>query len=232
MAFRELGAPVVALGGNLKADLPAPRPLHAGWDFLRTGWAGHPVLVAGNTLEGEEELVLDAWRAARASQSGLRLILAPRQPRRFEAVARLLAGRGLACFRASGTWPQDEAAWKGTEVLLLDTLGELPAAYGEGTLAVVAGGWAASGGHNPLEAIRAGLPTLMGPGYGNFDDLVQPLRSAGLLDILPAEGIGTWIEGTLAAAPLRSAGTVPLPEALTGAMARTWSLIAPHLPTR
>ena len=229
-AFRRLGAPAVALGGNLKADLPPPRPLHGGWDGLRTAWAGAPVLVAGNTVEGEEDLVLEAWQAARAAAPDLRLILAPRQPRRFDAVARSFTDRGLAFRRASEPWPE-AAAWRGTRVLLLDTLGELPAAYAEGTLGLVAGGWAAPGGHNPLEPVRAGVPTAIGPGFANFEDLVQPLRAAGCLDVLPADGVGAWILAELVKAPVRSAGAAALPEALAGALDRTWSLIAPLLPS-
>ena len=229
-AFRQLGAPQVALGGNLKADLPAPRPLHEGWTALRTAWSGDPVLVVGNTVDGEEELLVAAWKAARARVPGLRLILAPRQPRRFEAVAQGFATNGLAFRRASEPWPSTDA-WRGTEVLLLDTLGELPAAYGEGTLALVAGGWCATGGHNPLEPVRAGVPTAIGPGYANFEDLVQPLRVADRLEVVGADGLATWILAALAGAPLRTAGARPLPESLTGALDRTWSLIAPHLPS-
>jgi len=228
-AFRRLGAPAVALGGNLKADLSSPRPLHAGWAALRAAWAGCPVLVAGNTVDGEEELLLDAWSAARTNRPGLRLILAPRQPRRFDAVARGFIERGLAFRRASEPWP-DDAAWRETQILLLDTLGELPAAYAEGTLALVAGGWAAPGGHNPLEPVRAGIPTGIGPGHSNFEDLVQPLRSAGRLEVVPTDDVGSWIQTALAKAPLRSTGSRALPESLTGALARTWSLIAPFLP--
>jgi 3-deoxy-D-manno-octulosonic-acid transferase len=230
-AFRRLGAPDVALGGNLKGDLPAPRPLHGGWAALRSAWANHPVLVAGNTLDGEEAMLLSAWNAARTTWPGLRLILAPRQPRRFEAVARELAVGGLAFHRASEPWPP-AAGWEATDVLLLDTLGELPAAYAEGTVALVAGGWVAAGGHNPLEPIRAGLPTAIGPGFSNFGDLVEPLQSAGRLDVVPADRIGSWMADTLGRAPLRAAGLVALPGSLSGALDRTWSLIAPHLPSR
>jgi 3-deoxy-D-manno-octulosonic-acid transferase len=228
-AFRQLGAPNVALGGNLKADLPPPRPLHAGWSALRAAWAGAPVLVVGNTVEGEEDLLLEAWLAARALRPGLRLILAPRQPRRFDTVARAFAQQDLAFRRASAPWPE-AAAWRGTEVLLLDTLGELPAAYAEGTLALVAGGWAAQGGHNPLEPIRAGLPTAIGPGFENFGDLVRPLMAADRLEVVEADGIKAWILAALEQAPLRSPGARPLPEALAGALDRTWALVAPWLP--
>jgi 3-deoxy-D-manno-octulosonic-acid transferase len=232
-AFRRLGAPHVALGGNLKADLPAPRPLHDGWAALRSAWSGQPVLVAGNTVEGEEDLVLAAWSAARAEVPGLRLVLAPRQPRRFERVAEAFAARGLAFRRASESWPGAEA-WAGTEVLLLDTLGELSAAYAEGSLALVAGGWKAPGGHNPLEPVLAGVPTAIGPGFSNFEDLVPPLQAAGRLEVVAADGLSAWILDRLRDAPLRP-GRGPgsgaaLPEALTGALDRTWALITPHLP--
>ncbi len=228
-AFRRLGAPEVHLGGNLKADLPPPRPLHAGWAALRIAWAGFPVLVAGNTVEGEEDLVLEAWQVARATAPELRLILAPRQPRRFDAVARRFAVQGLAFRRASEPWP-DEATWRGTDVLLLDTLGELPSAYAEGTVALVAGGWAASGGHNPLEPVRAGVPTLIGPGFSNFEDLVPPLVREGRLEVAEADRLGFRIQTALTTAPLRPEPGTLLPESLTGALDRTWELIAPYLP--
>ncbi|WP_243382937.1 3-deoxy-D-manno-octulosonic acid transferase [Geothrix alkalitolerans] len=229
-AFRHLGAPDVRLGGNLKADLPPPRPLHEGWTALRAAWAGLPVAVAGNTVEDEEDLVLGAWRAAREKHPGLKLILAPRQPRRFDAVADLMAARGLAFRRASGGWGEG-APWSGTDVLLLDTLGELSAAYAEGTVALVAGGWAAAGGHNPLEPVRVGVPALVGPGFSNFEDLVPPLREAGLLQVVPAAGLGVALDAVLAAAPLRSGGPAPLPEGLRGTLDRTMGLVEPYLAT-
>lgn len=226
-AFRRLGAPEVRLGGNLKADLPLPRPLHEGWTKLREAWANQPVAVAGNTVEGEEDLVLDAWRVARAKHPGLRLILAPRQPRRFDTVADLMGARGLA-FRRASDWPSS-AVWAEVDALLLDTLGELSAAYAEGTVALVAGGWTAAGGHNPLEPVRMGVPTLIGPGFANFEDLVPSLLEAGLLQVVPAAGLSAALEATLAAAPLRSGGPAPLPEALRGTLDRTLGLVEPHL---
>lgn len=229
--FRELGAPRVELGGNLKADLPPPRPLHAGWESLRRAWANSPVLVAGNTVEGEEALVLGAWEAARARHPDLRLILAPRQPRRFQDAADLLAGRAFR--RASDVWPGDAAAWEPTDILLLDTLGDLASAYREGTLALVAGGWSWHGGHNPLEPVRWGLPTLVGPGFTNFEDLVAPLRDAGLLDVVPAGDLLERILARLEGAPLRPAETgkpVPYPEGLAGSLGKTVSILKNCLP--
>jgi 3-deoxy-D-manno-octulosonic-acid transferase len=232
-AFVRLGAPRVELGGNLKADLPAPRPPHQGWEPLREAWRAHPVLVAGNTVDGEEELVLEAWTRARAAHPGLRLVLAPRQPRRFQAVAELLQARDLRFRRGSGAWPAGPEAWAATDILLLDTLGELAGAYGEGTLALVGGGWTWSGGHNPLEPVRLGVPTLLGPGFANFGDLVAPLRQAGLVRVVAAEGLAGEVAAMLAAGPLRPAAagaTVLLPESLTGALEKTWELIRRIIP--
>ena len=228
-AFRQLGAPEVHLGGNLKADLPAPRPLHGGWDALRKAWSDFPVLVMGNTVEGEEGLLLDVWEAARVEVPELRLILAPRQPRRFEAVADLFATRGFAFRQASRPWP-GEADWRGIHALLLDTLGELPAAYAEGTVALVGGGWAAPGGHNPLEPVRAGVPTIIGPGFSNFEDLVPALAETGRLEVVQGEDLSSRILAVLDRTSLRPGPPRPLPESMAGALERTWALIAPHLP--
>lgn len=230
-AFRALGARDVALGGNLKADLPPPPPLHGGWEALRAAWASAPVLVAGNTVEGEEALVLDAWAAARAVHPGLRLILAPRQPRRFEEVARLLEAKGLAFHRASRGW---EAPWPKLDALLLDTLGELPRAYGEGSVALVGGGWRQAGGHNPLEPARFGMPVLLGPGYANFEDLVAPLLAAGAVEVVPEPELPSALDAALRRAPLRPQASPEAPPpalaALLGAMDHTWTLVEPLLP--
>ncbi len=228
-AFRRLGAPRVVLGGNLKADLPSPRPLPPCWDALRAAWSACPVLVAGNTVEGEEPAVLDAWRAAKDAHPGLRLVLAPRQPRRFEAVASLLSDGGLPFQRASRPWPV-AATWENIPILLLDTLGDLAGAYAEGTAALVGGGWLARGGHNPLEPVRAGVPTLMGPGYANFEDLVPPLQAAGLLQVVALADLGGALATVLAQAPLRPRQPGLLPAALTGALDRTLNLVTPYLP--
>lgn len=232
-AFSALGAPQVALGGNLKADLPSPAPLADSWAGLRLGWQFDAIIVAGSTLEGEEGLLLTAWKQLRATHPALRLILAPRQPVRFQTVAELLKEQRCAFVQASAPWPKNPSQWQKIDVLLLDTLGDLPAAYGEGTLALVGGGWRGTGGHNPLEPVRWGLPTFIGPGYGNFQDLVEPLQAAGRVKVLQESELIVGIHAALESAPLRSLGwdkNSPLPEGLLGALEKTWALIRPFLP--
>ncbi len=228
LAFRQLGAPDVRLGGNLKADLPLPPPLHAGWDLLRRGWEGEPVLAVGNTVEGEEVLLLSVWRALKGRFPGLRLLLAPRQPRRFAEVASLFEQEGLAFRRASGLWPECTEDWSATDVLLVDTLGELSAAYALGRVALVGGGWTWHGGHNPLEPVRWGVPTLVGPGFDNFQDLVVPLRKAGLVQVVTAEGLIPAITESLGCEP--SGAALELPESLRGSLDRTMEILKNLLP--
>lgn len=229
-AFRRLGAPEVVLGGNLKADLPPPPALHSGWDALRKAWAGAPIVIAGNTLEGEETLVIQAWRQARERFPDLRLILAPRQPKRFEAVAQLFHAEGMSFRRASGGW--EPRGWEVVDVLLMDTLGELASAYREGTVALIGGGWTWHGGHNPLESVRWGLPTLIGPGFANFEDLVAPLLAEGRLEVLENDGLAHGLVDALENTPLRPSQSEPppLPNALRGALERTWKELKDFFP--
>jgi len=230
-AFRSLGAPRVTLGGNLKADLPPPSPLHAGWEPLRRAWAKAEVLVAGNTVEGEEELLVTTWLRLRERRPELRMILAPRQPKRFQEVAARFRQQGLRFRRASEEWPPFAESWETCDLLLLDTLGELPAAYREGTVALVGGGWSWNGGHNPLEPARWGLPTLLGPGFTNFEDLVLPLREAGRLCIVDAQALEAELLSLLGRTSLRPGeALVELPPALRGALGRTCAILKDVLP--
>jgi len=230
-AFRRLGAPQVSLGGNLKADLPPPSPLHAGWELLRKGWAKAGVLVVGNTVEGEEDLLVSAWSGVRQRHPDLRMILAPRQPKRFQAVAARFRQLGLRFRRASEEWPASPESWEGCDLLLLDTLGELPSAYREGTVALVGGGWSWHGGHNPLEPARWGLPTLLGPGFTNFEDLVLPLQEAGKVSVVEAQALEAELLSLLERTPLRPGeALVELPPALRGALGRTCAILQDALP--
>jgi 3-deoxy-D-manno-octulosonic-acid transferase len=219
------------LGGNLKADLPPPNSLHDGWESLRQAWSRARILVAGNTLEGEEDLLVALWLRIRERHPEVRMILAPRQPKRFQEVAAKFKAQGLRFRRASGVWPTTPEAWESCDLLLLDTLGELPSAYREGTVALVAGGWTWHGGHNPLESVRWGIPTLIGPGFRNFEDLVIPLREAGLVTIVDARALEGQVLSMLEQAPARpGAALIELPMALRGALGRTCSILKDVLP--
>ncbi len=173
--LRQIGATPgqISTPGNLKFDLPAAAtsPL---LDRIRDRLpAGAPVLVAGSTLEGEERLLLEAWTTILAAEPRAVLILAPRHPQRFDAVAALLREHGLAFTRASTI----AAPLSPGSLLLLDTIGDLAAVYSLATVSFVGGSLVDAGGHNPLEPARFGVPVLLGPYVANFREIVSKMQA-------------------------------------------------------
>jgi 3-deoxy-D-manno-octulosonic-acid transferase len=185
-----IGAPAgrVEVAGNLKFDIAAP-PASAlaqrlQQEFSQAG--AFPILVCGSTVEREEALLCRAFEIILGHHPRAVMILAPRRPERFEAVAALLRDLGLRCWRRS-TWSEDAPPLAGG-VFLLDSIGELAPLYALATLAFVGGSLAPRGGHNILEAARYGVPLLVGPHTENFRDMVNLFRDAGALRVVgPAE---------------------------------------------
>jgi 3-deoxy-D-manno-octulosonic-acid transferase len=175
-----LGAPPdrVRVFGNLKYDLPEPAPF-ADADRLRAAAGERAVLVAGSTGEGEEPLLLEAW--ARLENRPL-LVLAPRRPERFDAVAALAQDRGLTVLRRSA--PPSTLRIR-PDVYLLDSIGELASAYREATVAFVGGSLIPAGGQNPIEAWAAGVPVYAGAHMENFRDAAARGEALGVLTRTP-----------------------------------------------
>ncbi len=173
--LRAIGIPParVKLGGNLKYDVRAASSSGAA-EMLRAALPeGAKLLVCGSTLEGEERMLLDTWPELLAAQPELRIVLAPRHPERFAAVAALLDQRRVSWFRRSA-W-RSETAFDAGSVLLLDSIGELASIYSLAAVALIGGSLVPAGGHNPLEPAQFGVPIVMGPHYENFRDIVGKL---------------------------------------------------------
>lgn len=149
--------------GSLKADLRVREMVpEARADLER--WLKPddlPILAVGSTTEPEEEaMVLDAFLAVREKRP-CRLLLAPRDIRRIGSTHELLAARRIkASHRSLDEGPSD--------VLLLDTFGELATAYASCRAAYVGGFRGKGGGHNVLEPLEHGVPVAYGPNSGNF----------------------------------------------------------------
>lgn len=136
---------------------------------------GARVLTAASTHPGEEETVLDAF--ARLARPDRLLVLVPRHPERGPAMLALARARGLgATLRSEG------GGLLPGGVHVADTLGELGlwfALAAEGGSALVAGSLVPGvGGHNPLEAVRAGAPVLRGRFVENWAPLYAELGVA------------------------------------------------------
>jgi 3-deoxy-D-manno-octulosonic-acid transferase len=162
-----LGAAEVAVLGNLKFDItPPPEKLALGEEFRRRIGA-RPVFLWASTREGEEALLLEAWR--QAPRGDALLLLVPRHPQRFDEVAALCAAAGLKLQRRSAN--EDVAAE--TEVLLGDSLGEMFAYYAACDVALIGGSLLPFGSQNLIEACAVGRPVLLGPSVFNFAEAAE-----------------------------------------------------------
>lgn len=190
-----LGAPPerVMVSGNLKYDLgaaEAPR-LNATADCLAEALAlrAAPLIIAGSTTEGEEEIILEAFAQLRQTEglADTRLLIAPRHPERFDAVARLIAAAQWRCVRRSAL-PESSDATQTAAVILLDSVGELAALYRFAAVVFVGGSLVPKGGHNILEAARYGKPIIVGPYTENFRAITEEfLRRDALLQLRGAD---------------------------------------------
>jgi 3-deoxy-D-manno-octulosonic-acid transferase len=176
--FQAIGAHPerVRVVGNVKFDVEIGADMLARGLQLRGQFLGHrPVWVAGSTHEGEEIQVLDAHSLVLAAHRDALLVLAPRHPQRFEAVADLLTRRGVEFVRRSSGVAVPATA----SVLLLDTVGELLSCYAAADLAFVGGSLVAIGGHNLLEPAALGRPVLTGPYDFNAPQIARLLSDTG-----------------------------------------------------
>jgi 3-deoxy-D-manno-octulosonic-acid transferase len=185
--FAALGvpAPHLSLLGNIKFDRTLPDDIYERGILLRGLIAGtRPVWAAGSTHEGEESIVLKAHQLLREVEPQALLILAPRHPPRFDAVASTVVTEGFRCLRRSrvGSDSTGDALFDSNyEVLLLDTLGELLEFYAASDVVFVGGSLVPIGGHNLIEPAALGLPVISGPAQFNSPDVAQALAQQGAL---------------------------------------------------
>jgi 3-deoxy-D-manno-octulosonic-acid transferase len=185
----QMGAPSdrVHASGNLKFEVKPPvKPaIAAAFASMKREEDG-PLLVAGSTLDGEESMLLEAFRQVVARYPNAVLLLAPRHPQRFDEVASLLESSGLRCQRRS-QWKEEGPIAGG--VFLLDSIGELASLYEFADLAFIGGSLVPRGGHNVLEAAQFGTPILVGRHTENFRDIVEVFRQADALRVVTSQSL-------------------------------------------
>jgi 3-deoxy-D-manno-octulosonic-acid transferase len=167
--------PRIHVTGNLKFDvsLPTPPPIIENLRKSLTVEGAGPVLVCGSTVEGEEPPLLKAFENLRVSHPKAVMILAPRHPERFDAVAALLEQMGISFHRRS-QWQGEPLAGG---VVLVDTIGELASLYGLADIAFVGGSLVPRGGHNIIEPAQHGVAIVTGNHTENFRDIVGLFQS-------------------------------------------------------
>jgi 3-deoxy-D-manno-octulosonic-acid transferase len=167
------GAQAVEVTGSIKFEINAGASLRESAEVLRIAWGqDRPVWLAASTHQGEEETVLAALAQLKKHKrfANMLLVLVPRHPERFAAVARLCRKNGFRIALRSET-PGAVAA--DVEILVGDTMGELQLFYGAADVAFIGGSLVPTGGHNLLEASALGKPVVFGPHMFNFQEISQ-----------------------------------------------------------
>ncbi len=196
--LKAIGAPAdrVFFSGNLKFDVRSAEPAAITTTLREKLVPGTKVLVCGSTLEGEEEILLDAFHQLRKTIPECVMILAPRHTERFGRVAQLLKNRNEQSIRRSN-WMKKPAKIKAGTVILLDSIGELASVYALASVAFVGGSLFPGWGHNPLEPAQFAVPIVMGTYYPNFRAIIDTLVDAEAVKLATTETLVPIIENLL-----------------------------------
>lgn len=154
----------VQVMGNLKFDVKRKDA------DIQLGQNNFRVIIAGSTHSGEDEIVLETFKKLKEKHSDIKLLLAPRHPKRVPDVEVLTKEYGLSY----GLRSKDDK-FSDCDIIILDTLGELGKMYSICYFAFIGGSFNKTGGHNPLEAAVYDKPTITGPSIHNFKDIYWTL---------------------------------------------------------
>lgn len=162
--------------GNIKFDIEVDDSTAQEGEMLRQGsFADRPVWIAASTHDKEEELVLSAHRLIQRELPNALLILVPRHPERFSNVRSLLERHRFRYIQRTADTP----CRTDTEVLLGDTMGEVPLFYAASDVAFVGGTLVPIGGHNLLEPAAMGKPVVTGPHLFSTQEIADMFSKVG-----------------------------------------------------
>ncbi|HWZ42968.1 MAG TPA: 3-deoxy-D-manno-octulosonic acid transferase [Candidatus Saccharimonadales bacterium] len=181
-----IGAPVdrVRVSGNLKFDMLSSPDSELARDLRVAISHEAPLIVCGSTAEGEEVLLLAAFRKLQQEFPEAVMVLAPRHPERFDKVAELAISMQLTLTRRC-KWNRATAVKAG--VFLLDSVGELASVYALADIAFVGGSLVPLGGHNILEPAQHGVAVMTGLHTFNFREIVRIFSEGDALKITSPE---------------------------------------------
>jgi len=257
-AYRGLGvaAERVVVTGNVKYDMALPKASERKFDpaavLAAAGvTAGQPVLVAGSTHPGEEEILFDLVAGLRQKFPDLFLVLVPRHVERTPEIVELAKKKGIRLVLrtecGTGFQPVRSPALDRLEAyptvdrleayptcLLVNTTGELRWFYEVATVIFVGKSLVGQGGQNIVEAAASGHPVVFGPHMQNFRAISREFLAAGAaVQVRDAAELAAAVEALLAS-PERcrqvAAAARQVIATNLGATARTVELIRQKLP--
>ena len=177
-----------------------------------------PLWVCGSTGPGEEELVLRQYALLLKSHPRLRLVMVPRHPDRFDAVADVIRAAGFGLVRRSHSINKTSAVEQANahgnaaplpssdvppRVVLGDTMGELRKFYSLSTVVFVGRSLVDLGprqhGSDMIEPAALGKPVVVGPYTHNFAEVMARFVEADAIGVAGDEReLGAMAERLLA----------------------------------
>lgn len=168
-----VAADKVQVVGNLKYAITVPdvdaQALRQRVDASET----RPIVVVASTHDDEEQRILTMWQRWHRQYNDMLLVLVPRHPERFDAVADMIQSKGVSLAR----WSCHDST-QHADVLLVDAMGVLQSLYAIADIAVIGGSLVPIGGHNPLEAAICGRGVITGPYIHNFQQVMKDMQHA------------------------------------------------------
>ena len=145
------------------------------------------VWIAASTHQGEDEQILTAHQQLLKYIPNALLILVPRHPERFNSVFKLCLDSGFKSIKRTS----NEAITINTQVYLGDTMGEMLTLIGAADICFIGGSLLGDkvGGHNLLEPVALGKPSLIGPSYYNFSEITTSLIKNEITTIVTSDKI-------------------------------------------
>lgn len=225
--FESLGIPAskIVVTGNLKFDQPFPHINIERWKKDLAITPADRILTIGSTHDPEEEQLMEALQPLMNFFPTLKILLVPRHPERFSAVAAMLERKKIPFARFTDHIPKHE------RVILVDEMGVLSSCYQLSELAIVGGSFVSHvGGHNIFEPAALGVPVLFGPHMESQKDLVDIVLQGGAGKQVTLAEVPDTVLKMLSDPPkaMRQAG-IKLAEEVHGATARTWQKIETFL---
>ena len=194
--FLALGVPSdnMHVTGSIKFDLTIDDELIVKGSQWRKQWGqDRQVVIVASTHAGEDEVALTAFAQVLKSNPEALLIIVPRHPERFEQVAQLIERNKYILGRRSL-----ETINADSQVVLVDTMGELMQFLAASDLCIMGGSFIESGAHNPLEPAALKVPVLIGPSQFNFALICEQLEEAGGLKTVSEEDLASnlidWLQ--------------------------------------
>ena len=158
--------------GNLKFDISASQTITDKQTELAAFLPqNRKIWIMASTHQGDEALALSVLKELQPTHPELLLVIVPRHPERFQSVAQLCAEQQINTVTRSSKARITDA----TQVWLLDSLGELMAAYALSDIVTMGGSFSEINGHNPLEPALFKKPIIVGPYMANFSEIKQQL---------------------------------------------------------